>query len=421
MDKRSIATSMAPEVIIEQVEGDLQVKGWDRPEVAVFADLDELVLTEEEDGIRLNCTGDCDVRLPQGASLQVDSVLGDAHLKLLEDHLAMDQIQGALALHGVGPTTIETVHGDLWIKGVAGDLVVRQVHGNATVRSVEGRCILEEVMGNLDLRSVEGEVKVSTQGNARIRLNELGGNSYQFQVDGNLHCLIPEDSSVKLDLTSEGNMIRLRLPDGMQNIQEEHHELTLGDGQIAMSMSAGGAIYLFCEETSSTGEGEAGVTKSFADLDQRITQQFEAQIQLQMENMTRQITEQMERAAEQIGRIGLSPERTEEIMERARHASERGAARAEEKIRRAQEKLERKLEVARRREEGRRQGGETRPGRGWKFEWSIPPKPPVNPKPSVPPPGQQVSEEERLMILKMLEQKKITIEEAENLLSTLES
>jgi hypothetical protein len=39
-----------------------------------------------------------------------------------------------------------------------------------------------------------------------------------------------------------------------------------------------------------------------------------------------------------------------------------------------------------------------------------PPKPPVDP----------VTEEERLMILRMLEQKKITLEEADELLSALE-
>jgi len=86
-------------------------------------------------------------------------------------------------------------------------------------------------------------------------------------------------------------------------------------------------------------------------------------------------------------------------------------------VRRAQEKLERKLEAARRRQEAKAQAAERREQmrsrRTWSFEIPTPPVPPM-------PEKEPVSEEERLMILRMLEQKKITLEEAEQLLSALE-
>ena len=88
---------------------------------------------------------------------------------------------------------------------------------------------------------------------------------------------------------------------------------------------------------------------------------------------------------------------------------------ASSKMRKAQEKLERKLEAARRRQELKEQAMERRAQARSKgprsFGWTSPASPPGK---------EPVSDQERLMILKMLEQKKITREEAEELLAALE-
>ena len=71
-----------------------------------------------------------------------------------------------------------------------------------------------------------------------------------------------------------------------------------------------------------------------------------------------------------------------------------------------------------RRMENKGRAGAGRRGR-IDFSFGSAPRPPVPPVPP-PPPGEKVSEEERLMILRMLEQKKISMDEAEKLLSALE-
>jgi hypothetical protein len=92
------------------------------------------------------------------------------------------------------------------------------------------------------------------------------------------------------------------------------------------------------------------------------------------------------------------------------HEASRRHSRAQEKIARTQERLARKMEAASRRAEQR---GRVPPGRARAYPW--PPQPPNPPEAREP-----VSDEERLMILRMLEQKKISLEEAENLLAALE-
>ncbi len=94
-------------------------------------------------------------------------------------------------------------------------------------------------------------------------------------------------------------------------------------------------------------------------------------------------------------------------------------------MRRAQEKLERKLEAQRQRKEHRAQELDRRTRRSWKFEWPAPPAPPARPKPSAPasPPAPSETGGDRGRApdhLTMLEQKKISLEEADQLLSALE-
>ena len=419
MNKQSISTSMAPEVIIGQVKGNLQVRGWENPEVVVRANPEDLSLEGQDDVVRLSCLGECEVRLPHGATIQVEAVHGNGQFRALEDELAIGQVHGSLGLRNVATTRVEAVHGELSARAVSGDLEASQVHGNAQVRDVQGRCTLKEVMGNLDLRDVESDVRAIAEGNARLRLSVLMGAQYQVQAQGNLQCRIPEDASLKLSLSSEAGIIRVLTPQVSRTFQQEQCELTLGDGQAAMQLAAGGLLYL-------TGQGgwegsgpeaasaEEGFVRLPEDFSEQITQQVESQIEAQMQAMTRQINEQMELLTQRFSGAGMSPEEIERIMAQERQVSERETTRAQEKMRRAQEKLERKLDAAQRQREkaaDRRTRGAGR--QSWSFDWPSPPPAPA-------PPKEPVSDEERLMILRMLEQKKITLEEAEQLLAALE-
>jgi hypothetical protein len=95
----------------------------------------------------------------------------------------------------------------------------------------------------------------------------------------------------------------------------------------------------------------------------------------------------------------------ERISRQVEQATSRAAKRAEEAARRAERHAER---------QARRWGGAGKSGPwSWEFNSSGIPKPP-------PPPSEPVADEERMAILKMLQEKKITSEQAEQLLRALE-
>lgn len=452
MNEQIIATSDAPEIIITHVEGDLQVKGWDRSEIEVKANVDELAVQEEDDVVQISCQGSCALRVPEAATLRIDYVGGEARFKLLEDQLHAVRIGGLATLRSVADASLDHVMGDLFVKNVSGDLRVGQVGGNASIRLVDGDCSLEYVSGNLEARDIAGSLSASAGGDASLReiegdctltriggdlalrdlqgdlqaraggdcslrLSSLEGSSYEVNAGGDLSCRLPEDPSLQLSITAP--LIRIRLADETRTCQEGTCELVLGSGDAVMKLTAGGDALIDARD-SSTEAGESDFTDDFSE---RIDKQIEAQIEAQMDAINEQL-KLLNNLSASLRGVGLDPEETQEILRQAQRSGEKSSAQAQEKMRRAQEKLERKLEAARRRSELKAMAAERRAQaaerraeigkrRAWTFSFKSTPK-------TQQPPVEPVTDEERLMILRMLEQKKITIEEAEALLAALE-
>jgi hypothetical protein len=420
MAKQYIEGGPAPRVTVSEIGGDLQVRGWEPPQIAVHADPDTMSFEQQDDQVALSCSADCDLRLPLGAALTLDSVKGDASIKFLEDQLIIVEVRGDCDVRHVAGCKIDFIHGDLTVKSASEDLHVGTVKGDADVRDVNGDLALDEVSGNLDAQNVEGSLNASAGGNARLRLPALTGGAYNIRAAGNIYCYLPEDANLRIQMSSDGGVIKVRTSQSSKTYQQSDYQMALGAGEVPMSLHSGGAIYLFVERPGwpEGGPQAGGFAALPDDFGQQVAHQVETQIQQQMDEMTRRINEQMERLSDRLGRAGFSPEETERIVGQALGAGEQASARAQEKMRRAQEKLERKLEAHRRRGEARNPAASDRRSRrqSWGFEWPAPPAPPA----PATPPRPSVSEDERLLILRMLEQKKITLEEADRLLSALE-
>ena len=422
MDQQSVKTSETPQVFIDEIYGSLQVKGWGRSEVFVKAKPDDLSTFEaQEDILHLSCKGDCSLRLPVGAAVQVGSIHGGGRFKQLENSLQVEKALGDLSLRNVGEVQIGSINGNLLVKQAEG-LRVGQALGNVIARDIQGECAIQQVSGNLDLEDVSEAITASASGHVRLRLSILKGDHYQVNAGGDLQCRIPDDASLKVDLSSRAQKIQVKLPEGKHIHQEEAYSLTLSGGQVPMDLSAGGAISFISQEVdwSETEDFDSGFGGDFAGISDEFVEQIESQIESQMEALN----EQMANLSESLGKAGLSQAETDRLLQRLRQSSEKATNRAQERMHRAQEKLERKMAAAQRKAELKAQAAERRRqthGRhSWNFEWTVPPASGSTSPASGQEPEEPVSDEERLTILRMLEQKKISLEEAEQLLAALE-
>ncbi|MCL4504480.1 MAG: hypothetical protein M1434_13105 [Chloroflexi bacterium] len=465
--EQSLNTGDTPEVVIEQANGDLRLMGWERPEVLAKVE-GELSLRQNDDKIvRLRCGGDAVVRVPAGASLiveqsqgdlriksvngrvkvgnsagdlslrhlgevQVGAASGDASLKHIAGTLNIDNVNGELSLLDVnGAVSIGNVSGDLSLRAVNGDLGVDSAGGDLFVEGVKGKVFIGNIAGDLRAAGVQGEFKLgnvagdastsgapgpimvekvsgdlNAQGVLGIQAVVSGDATLSFAsthvpsnvtASGDIVCRFTPDASATVRITSASNNITVNTPSGGRSIEEGSYELKLGGGETAITLNASGDATVLSNATA--GETSQGKPHPEFDFDFDFDRDFGA-------------------FGSSWGAFG------ERIAQRAREAAERATANVQAKVqakvaqatRRAEEQA-RRAETQARRAERRAQGMMGRrmnfgSAGGWRVE-----RPPAPPPPE--PPREPVSDEERMTILRMLEQKKITAAQAEQLLTAL--
>lgn len=418
MDKQFVSTSASPQITVE-VSGDLRIKGQDSLDVVAKSENPEDVTLEtRDDHVVIRSSGDCVVRVPRQALVVVRAAHGDASVKALEGDLTIESVDGDLELRNVAQTRINRINGSLLAKNVDGNLEVDSVSGDVTARGLQGDFTVNgSISGNLDLRDVGGSARAIAGGNIVLHLDPSPGHQFDFTTHGNLFCRLSEDASVEISVP-KASQVRVDLPGIHASAPvQSPYALTLGEGDAKLSLSADGNVVLdthapdmgvedFDIELGSEVEGMADA------LSQQISQQVESQVRMIEDNLNAQLSGLSMR----MSAAGLSADQARRIEERAREASQRAASRAQEKMRHAQEKMEQKMAAMQRKMEMRnreRERASRHEHRHWSFNMPTPPAPHTAP-------GEPVSEDERLMILRMLQEKKITTEEAEQLLSALE-
>ncbi|MGD2156762.1 MAG: hypothetical protein PVG32_07805 [Anaerolineales bacterium] len=420
MAKKSIAVTENPIIIVDEIRGDLQVKGWDRSElVAKIGEEDDLVLVEGEEAIHLDCADDCILLLPHGASLQVRTILGDGAFKALEGELEVQEVAGDLVLRDVSTTHLSTVSSDLSARRLRGDLEVNNVGGNAVIRDVDGQFSGDAIGGHLHLRDISGGVSAKVGGNTTLELAPVPWQAYTVRAGGNIRCQLPSDSNAEFHITSGAQKIRIKLGDISDTITEGTHELTLGHGGPTVTLSAGGKVDLggFTTAWDISDEIDVDFGGELSGMADELAERISHQIEAQMEMLENHLDTQFAPLSASLSGAGLSEEQAERIRQRMEQARERAAARAEAAAHRAQEKLQRKLAAAKRKAERKARAATVRRARRERQKRGESITGFTSSPRSI---SEPVSDDERLLILKMLQEKQISLNEAEKLLAALE-
>ncbi len=411
MYQQAISISPTSEIFLDRLDGDLTIKGWDRSEALVRCDnKEDLSITNDNESLRINCRDDFSIYVPFAANIHVGQVQGDARFKYLENHLQIDQINGAVVFHKVAEVQLTTVEGDLMANKIAGNVVIDRVHGDVLINHLEKGCTIQKVSGGLHLYDIHGDIFASTEGDAYLHQKYSNQASCEIISQGDIHCQMPKNIHAQVTLKSQANKIQVHLRDEKMLINEPEKSLTLGDGTHAILLTAEGEVFFSSQDydRQAIHDFEAGFDSDFQDFSKSYIHQMESQFEKQM-NL---LNDHMEKLTETLNHAPMSTDEVDRMVERARRSSVIAAQRAQEKMARAQRKLEQKVAAAKRKSEFKdSRHSFIRPA--IHVHWDA--------KPSASAPtDEKVTEDERLMILRMLEQKKISLEEAEKLLNALE-
>ena len=359
MSKR-ISVGSQPKVKIESVEGDLHLVGWDNDEILVRNEDDVVTFQQNGDEVNINCQDDLAINVPKNSEVHILVVNGDMSVRGLAGDFEADAVNGDVAIRDAGEVILGAVESDFSLRGARGDVHVKSVGGDASLREVNGSLTLDSVADDLAIRGVGGNLKVDVDADVVVHLEPKPGQEYSVVAGDDIMLILPESANATLTLS--GDKINVHLP----NVQPEDSAsrvVMLGDGSAQIKLNAGGDVLVTNRQDAPESADEfgnfAGMMFDWGSWGREIGQEWG--------NIGREWGDRISRQAQ---------EAAQRVERKVRHAAHRRNARMK-----------------------------------WTWDFDNMPKAPKR---------EPVSEEERMTILRMLAEKKITSEEAEQLLSALE-
>ena len=455
MYEQRIPVEGAARLTLTLMDGNVAISGWEDGEVLVRMERgseEDLRVEDTAEGPALSVMEDCELHVPAGlpvhavevrgnlaakglAALQVEKARANVQLKEVEGVALVDvfgnlsakqvaSLQAAETVHGnvsldqVGAVELPQVRGNLNGKAL-GDLRTARVYGNLHVKQTGGPIISERVGGNVFLKDVGGAVSIDKVGGnfaarnltAGAKVPKIGGNlalngeigagcTYHFKAGGNGLLRLSEGASAHLTLSAGG---AVHAAAELSEVERSQRSLrgTLGDGGAEIVIEASGNVMV-------SGKGQIIGEETRQEISRQVEESLrlmeESLRAIDLETIGQQVSAEMDHAMaklkiklvdvdwENLGR------RTQRSIERAMEHVQRDIDRAVERATRRQEKLERMTERATRHHDRfeRHVGSAGRTSRA---------------APDL--------DAERLAILKMLEEGKVSAAEAETLLEAL--
>ncbi len=386
--------------IILRTTADLHLRGWAESDIEV-APSDAHHLQVREDGSLLNIYANEDlwVSVPAKAEIRIEHTGGDALVSNLEGAIEVLHVGGDLTLRGASKVDVGHVSGDFAAADVRESLAVRRVGGDLSAQ-VTGSVAVELAGGDILLDAKDG-VRVRSGGDLEVSIAGGSSDEVVLKAGGDISLFVPADLDARLDLTSGGRSIEIDVADQKRNYEDENVIVTFGKGTRPLRAKAGGDLRI--------GDEPFDVQDIYADLGV------------------------LDEEWAPSGGHGRHAEHWSDLEERIQRRAEEASRRAEERVRAAMERVERM---------NRHQEHAFGKFDKWLGFFGVggrhfePPAPPEPPEPPAPPTGEvqpsspvaeadfstasNITNDERMLVLKMLQEHKLTVEEAEQLLASLE-
>lgn len=386
------------------ISGALHLSGWNREEIQIKDLGKEVQYKKKKNILEISSPNDVILSIPHTLEVNIKSVSSDVNIKGMRGKLEIKSVSGDLSVSDVSSLSAGSISGDLIASRIQGDLQVNSVSGESLIDNVQGQVELKGVSGDIQIYTVAGGIDAKSSGSGTINFHPVPWQAYRLQVSGDLSLTIPADTSADLSIKSGSGEITI-FP-GKLDITSDENEFdhTLGEGGPAILLEAGGKVFIIDDEFTvftgikmnldELGSLAAGFTTDTTDY-----------IRESMGHLETDLRESLSGLSESLEEIGLSEETLRDLVAQIEETSRNAAEKAEIAAIKAQARVEKKIAKARRRafkaQEKTKQ-----------FDLNKFLEPESNKK--------AVSENERMLILEMLQAKKISAEEAEDLLKALE-
>lgn len=379
-----------------KASGDLSIEGCDQNIMtAAVRHSDTLKISESGGLVELKATSDLRLRLPASQAVTVEKVGGDVQVAGLSDRVIIGKVAGDLVLLNLAGASVEMIGGDMSMQNTSGAVEVARVGGDLIGSDVE-TVFSRAVGGDIFLQGVKGSLNLVAGGDVEVELVTPDTQQVTITTGADVQLKVPVDFHAQLALNSGGRSIHIDACGQHGDWDQEEIAIPFGDGGNPVSVSAGGDISVSDHEEDSD-EFSRRFKSSFDNWSS-----FGLDLEKQIQDSVAAATENIKWVS--MGALGASEKARMKVEKAMRKLDDKGIRIDHKGIHVDQPgKSGRSVNVDAKGIHVGENGkvvGFTYPGEAKS--------------------GGTATDEERMIVLKMLQDKKITVEEAEKLLSALE-
>lgn len=228
--------------VMVKCSADLSVEGSEESTLIVIVDQGDSLRMREENGVyRIVSDTDCRLILPDTAMVTVEKTGGDGQLKNLKSRVVIGKIGGDLKLDSINGASVESVGGDCHIYAATGAVELARIGGSLTADGGQS-IIAGSVGGDARLFNYSGKVEVTAGDEVSIQMSEANVPEIRVRSGSDIELFLPENANCQLDLKSGGEEIKVHA--GGQEVELEGREFSvpLGSGGATVSLTAGDSI-----------------------------------------------------------------------------------------------------------------------------------------------------------------------------------
>lgn len=181
---KTIDASANGAVVISNVAGSVEVRGWSRNEVRVDAelgnDVEELIFERDGDEIVIKVSikrhnarrvsSNLVISVPKASSLEINNVSADIDVRGVFGEQQLEAVSGDIETETFAEDIdINTVSGDIEITGEKQDTRVR-------LGSVSGDINIDDLSGEIDTETVSGDIEIENGAFTRVIVNTVNGS-----------------------------------------------------------------------------------------------------------------------------------------------------------------------------------------------------------------------------------------------------
>jgi len=454
MTTQTFELTEGTQIVVSECRGNLTIESGDESALVVKTPgpEKEAIITQTEGALVVETYGNCLLTCPNNVDMTIKAARGNLKLKGVGGDLVIDTVNGNATLAEIGSLNLQRVYGNLRAEQVDADLTVASVSGNARIKDVSGATSLGNVGGNLRAEGVsQGLTAENVGGDARLSPPFTASMEYIVRAGSDVVIRLPEEPDVRFALQAGGG-VHTNVPELTLNQENGVKTGTLGEGAALIKAQAGGRVVIksaACEdEYSGDFDFDFDIDLSFLEGLNELGPMIEARVAQAMAGLEAGLQEglrhidgdrirvHIEHAAEK------AQQAAERIAEKAQQAAEREAERARRAAEHEAERARMRAEHAERRWQ-RASGYPTPPTpptppeppassfssyfrEKFAHDSATPPEPPASshastaPEAPTPPmPSADELREERLQVLRMVQEGQLTPEEAAKLLAAL--